>query len=27
VRDPALLPLGGDESGHRYLPIASFTLS
>src|SRR2546430_5347021 len=25
VRDAALLPLGGDEGSHRYLPIASLT--
>src|SRR6478752_1682952 len=25
VRDPVLVPLGGDQGGHRYRPIASLT--
>jgi hypothetical protein len=27
VRDLVLIPLGGDQGGHRYRPIASLTLS
>lgn len=25
VRDLVLIPLSGDQGGHRYRPIASFT--
>ena len=25
MRDPVLVPLGGDQGGHRYRPIASLT--